>query len=152
MDTTRRAQLVLDIVQHAVDRNFDRAWNLLVEVADVSTGDQMYGVCCAFAETGRQALIRLYGNPGPEALWALTAHDPAEGPQHPAHAFAQRFLTAYANQDLPTCQALYLAASKASTEDYSHSVTALLGDVARLSRHALEELAADGETPATHPH
>jgi len=152
MDTPRRAQLVRDVLQHAVNRDVDQAMQVMGEIAAASNGRQMYGVCCAFAEAARQTLVRLYGHPSPEGLWALAAPDPAEGPQHPAHAFSLRFITAYANGDLSTCKALYLAAANASPEDYSHSVTALLGDVARLARVALQELAAGSEKPTQHPH
>ena len=152
METPRRAQLVMDVLQHAVNRDVDQAIHVMGEIAAASNGRQMYGVCCALAEAARQTLVRLYGHPSPEGLWALAVPDPAEGPQHPAHAFSLRFITAYANGDLPTCEALYVAAANASPEDYSHSVTALLGDVAHLARVALEERTANGEAPAQHPH
>ncbi|WP_330306266.1 MULTISPECIES: hypothetical protein [unclassified Streptomyces] len=152
MDTPRRAQLVMDVLQHAVNGDHDRTVQVMGEIAAASTGEQMYGVCCAFAEAARQTLVRLYGHPSPEGLWALAAPDPADGPQHPAHAFSLRFITAYANGDMPTCQALYLAAASASADDFEHSVVALVGDVAHLACVALQELAADSEKPAQHPH
>ncbi|MGW1157803.1 hypothetical protein ACWD48_06155 [Streptomyces sp. NPDC002519] len=153
MNTTRRAQLVMDVLQHAVAGDYDRTMQAMGQITQDSTGEQMYSVCCAFAEAGRQNLVRLYGHPSPEGLWALAAPDPAGGcSQHPAHAFSLRFLTAYANNDQPTCQALYLAAAGASPEDFGHSMVALVGDVAHLARVALQELAADSEKPAQHPH
>ncbi|WP_324787154.1 hypothetical protein [Streptomyces sp. H51] len=152
MDTPRRAHLVMQVLQHAIDSDHDRAMRLTGEIAAASTGSKMYGVCCAFAEAARQTLISLYGHPSPEGLWALTAPDPADGPQHPAHAFSVRFITAFANGDMPTCQALYLAMANATAEDYAHSVTALIGVAAHLARVAHEELAADAEKPAQHPH
>jgi hypothetical protein len=153
MDTPRRDQLVMDVLQHAVNRNYQRAMQVMGEIAAASTRRQMYGVCCAIAEAGRQTLIRLYGHPSPEGLWALTASDPDNDcAQHPAHLFSLRFITSFANHDLLTCQALYLAAAKAGSEDYSHSLTALIGDVAHLARVALEELATEGEKHAQYPH
>ncbi|MER6926074.1 hypothetical protein ABT314_45440, partial [Streptomyces spiralis] len=80
------------------------------------------------------------------------APDPAEGPEHPAHTFAMRFVTAFANDDQDTCQALYLAAMRASAKDFAHSVTALVGITAHITRTAVEELAADSEKPSQHPH
>lgn len=139
MDNTRRADLVITAVNHAVTCNFEEAMAAIAEIAQASDGQQMYGVCCALAETGRQTLVRLYGQQHPETLRALAAPDPADGPVHPAHAFSLRFLTAFVNRDMATCEALYLAASRASGEDFAHSVTSLLGDVARLARHALLE-------------
>ncbi|MFF3378097.1 hypothetical protein ACFYXF_34740 [Streptomyces sp. NPDC002680] len=153
MDTLRRGQLAKDVLQYAVNRNYDRAMQVMDEIAAASTGRQMYGVCCIFAAVGRQSLVRLYGHPSPEGLWALAAPDPDDAcAQHPAHLFSLRFITAFANRDMPTCQALYLAAASANAEDYSHSLAALIGDVAHLARVALEELARDGETPAPHPY
>jgi hypothetical protein len=152
MDTTHRAQLVIDVLRHAVAGDHDEAMQLMAEIAQASDGQEMYGVCCALAEAARQTLVRLYGHPSPEGLWALVAPDPADGPRHPAHTFALRFITAFANDDMPTCQALYVTAARAGGKDYAHSVTALVGVVAHLTRIAREEPAADGETPATHPH
>lgn len=139
MDITRRVDLVMDVLQHAVNRDFDQAMRLMAEIAGASNGQQMYGVCCTIAEVGRQILVRLYGHQGPETLWALAAPDPADGPRHPAHTFSLRFITAFINRDLATCQALYLTAARASAEDYSHSLTSLVGDVTRLALHAMEE-------------
>ncbi|MCX4858299.1 hypothetical protein [Streptomyces canus] len=152
MDTHRRAQLVVDVLQHAVNSDFGRAMQVMSEIAAASDRRQMYGVCCGLADAARQTLVRLYGHPSPEGLWALAAPDPEHGPQHPAHAFSLRFITAYANGDLPTCEALHLAAASASQEDYEHSVIALIVDVANLASVALQELADDGEKPVQHPH
>ncbi|MGW3657180.1 hypothetical protein ACWD6R_16465 [Streptomyces sp. NPDC005151] len=152
MDYSLRAKLVMDAIRHAVDCDFQIASNLMGEIARNSNGQQMYGVCCGLADAARQTLVRLYGHLGPEMQWALAAPDPDDEPRHPAHTFSLRFITAFANGDMETCQALYLAASNASADDYTHSVIALLGDVARLARRALLELAEGGEEPAAHPH
>ncbi|MGW1801683.1 hypothetical protein ACWCQN_38645 [Streptomyces sp. NPDC001984] len=152
MDTTRRAELVMDVVRHAITGDHDEAMRLMGEIAQASDGQQMYGVCCGLAEAGRQTLLRLYGHPSPEGLWALVAPDPADGPRHPAHTFALQFITAFANGDMPTCQALYTTAARAGAEDYAHSVTAIVGYVARLAQIEQEELAAADETPAIHSH
>ncbi|MGW2700856.1 hypothetical protein [Streptomyces sp. NPDC001340] len=151
MDTPRRAQLVIEMLQHAVNGNRDETMRVLGEIARACDGRQMYGVCCSVADAARQSLINLYGDPSIEGLWALAAPDPDEGCQHPAHAFALRFVSAYANEDMETCSALYLAAYRASPTDYGHSVTALVGLTGYLARAALEELAADSETPTAHP-
>lgn len=153
METSRRGRLAMDVLQHAVNRNYARAMQVMDEIVTASTDRQMYGVCCAFAEAGRQILVRLYGHPSPEGLWALAAPDPDDKcAQHPAHLFSLRFITAFANRDMQTCRALYLAAANASADDYSHSLAALIGDVANLARVALEEMAGDSEVPAPHPH
>nr|WTB35223.1 hypothetical protein OG781_42340 [Streptomyces sp. NBC_00830] len=152
MNSSLRAQLVMDAIRRAVDCDFQIASNLMGEILRNSEGRQMYGVCCGLADAARQTLVRLYGQQGPETLWALAAPDPDDEPLHPAHTFSLRFITAFANGDMETCKALYLAAADASADDYAHSVIALLGDVARLARRALLELAEGGEEPAPHPH
>ncbi|WP_406515576.1 hypothetical protein OH809_24920 [Streptomyces sp. NBC_00873] len=152
MNSSLRAKLVMDAISRAIDCDFQVASNLMGEIFRNSTGQQIYGVCCGLADAARQTLVRLYGHQGPETMWALAAPDPDYEPQHPAHAFSLRFITAFANGDMETCQALYLAASKASADDYAHSVIALLGDVARLARRALLQLAEGGEEPVADPH
>ncbi|WP_327349633.1 hypothetical protein OG772_20335 [Streptomyces sp. NBC_01321] len=152
MNSSLRAKLVMDAISRAIDCDFQVASNLMGEIFRNSTGQQIYGVCCGLADAARQTLVRLYGHQGPETMWTLAAPDPDDEPQHPAHAFSLRFITAFANGDMETCQALYLAASKASADDYAHSVIALLGDVARLARRALLQLAEGGEEPVADPH
>lgn len=152
MNSSTRAKLVMDAISRAVDCDFQIASNLMGEIFRNSTGQQIYGVCCGLADAARQTLLRLHGHQGPDTMWALAPSDPADEPLHPAHAFSLRFITAFANGDMESCQALYLAASKASADDYAPSVIALLGDVARLARRALLELAEGGEGPAAHPH
>ncbi|MFF3406666.1 hypothetical protein ACFYW8_10700 [Streptomyces sp. NPDC002742] len=122
------------------------------DIAAATDGREMYGVCCALAEAARQALIRLYGHPSPQLLWALAAPDPAEGPQHPARNFSLRFITAYVNGDLLTCQALHQAAASAGSQGYEHFLKALIAGVSDLTRVALEERTANSETPAQHPY
>ncbi|WP_073947594.1 hypothetical protein [Streptomyces kebangsaanensis] len=152
MDTARRAELVMNVLNRAIAGDADEGARLLVEVAANSTGQQMFNVCCGFANVAEQVLVQLFGQPTQEGLWALAAPDPAGGPTHPAHTFALRFVTAWLNGDLPTCQALYIAAIRASGKDYARSVCALVGLTAHLARAAAEDLAADREKPAPHPH
>lgn len=152
MNTSRRAQLLMDAITCAIDCDFQTASNLMGEILRNSDGKQMYGVCCGLADAARHTLLRLHGHQGPEMQWALAPQGPDDAPLHPAHAFSLRFITAFANDDMETCKALYLAATNATADDYAHSVIALLGDVARLARRALLELAEGGEMPAAHPH
>ncbi|MEU3342249.1 hypothetical protein [Streptomyces sp. NPDC006668] len=152
MDTFRRSQLVMEMLRHAANGNRDETMRVLVHIAQACDGQQMYNVCCGIADAARQSLIKLYGHPSPEGLWALAAPDPDEGCQHPAHTFALRFVSSYSNGDMETCSALYLAAYRASPADYGHSVTALIGLAGYLARAAAEELAANRDQPASHPH
>jgi hypothetical protein len=152
MDTPRRAQLVTDVVQYAVSGNAAAAVRLLDVIVRGSDSGQIYGMCCGAADVARQSLVRLFGHPSQEGLWAMAAPDPAHDVVHPAHTFALRFITAYTNSDLETCRALYLAALGLGAEEYMHSVSALFSVTADLARLALEGLTADSDMPATHPH
>ncbi|MFK0106472.1 hypothetical protein [Streptomyces sp. NPDC091217] len=152
MDTFRRSQLVMEMLRHAVNGNHDETMRVLGDIVRACDGQQLYSVCCGIADAARQSLIKLFGHPSPEGLWALAAGDPDEGCQHPAHTFALRFVAAYANGDKDTCSALYLAAYRASPADYGQSVTALIGLTGYLTRAAIEELAANDGSPAPHPH
>ncbi|MFB7575372.1 hypothetical protein [Streptomyces sp. NPDC056165] len=152
MDTARRAELAMDVLNHAIVGDADEAMQLMGEIAANSTSSQMFGVCSGFANAAQQTLVQLFGEPTQEGLWVMAAPDPANGPVHPAHTFALRFVTAWCNDDLPMCQALYIAAARAGGEEYAHSVSALIGLTVHLARAAAEELAADSERPAPHPH
>ncbi|MFD7769884.1 hypothetical protein [Streptomyces sp. NPDC059787] len=152
MNTSRRAELIMDVLHHAINRDYEQAMEALGEIALASTGQDMYGVCCGIADAARQALARMYDAPASEHLWALASPDPADGPQHPAHAFSLRFIAAYLNGDMETCSALYLAAYRASNDDYSHSLIALISDAAHLARVAAQETAATPDKPTQHPH
>ncbi|MGW4048846.1 hypothetical protein [Streptomyces sp. NPDC004721] len=151
MDTARRAELAMDVLHHAIGGDADEAMRLMGEIASNSTGQEMFGVCCGFANAAEQVLVQLFGQPTQEGLWVLAAPDPDGGPVDPAHTFALRFVTAWCNGDVPTCQALYIAAVRASGKEYGHSVSALIGLTVHLTRAAAEELAASREKPAPHP-
>lgn len=149
MDTPSRSRLVL---LRAANGDFSQVAPARSDIAAATDGREMYGVCCGLAEAARQALIRLYGHPSPQFLWALAAPDPADGPQHPARNFSLRFIAAYVSGDLPTCQALHQAAASAGPHGYEHFLKALIASVFHLTRVALDERTANGETPAQHPH
>ncbi|MFF3493764.1 hypothetical protein ACFYWS_20695 [Streptomyces sp. NPDC002795] len=152
MDHSQRAAATMQVLRHTVDRDADAAMDLMAEIFAFSDHTQMYGVCVGLAEAAHTALKNVYGQPGPETVWALAAPDPGSGPQHPAHVFSLRFLAAYANGDTAMCRALFGTTLSAAPHDFQHSVIALLGDAARLVRWSLEERAAGQDEPAPHPH
>jgi hypothetical protein len=149
METPSRTRLVQ---LRATNGDFSQVAPARSEIAAAAGGREMYGVCCGLAEAARQALIRLYGHPSPQLLWALAAPDPADGPQCPARDLSLRFITASVSGDLPTCQALHRAAVSAGPQGYEHFLKALIAGVFHLTRVALDERTANGETPAQHPH
>ncbi|MFJ3170606.1 hypothetical protein ACIPJK_07450 [Streptomyces roseus] len=132
-------ELVMDALASTIAKDADRAANKLIEIGSQCTDSEMYGVCCALAAAGQQALTKIYGpdfNRAGGDMFAL--HELKPGTTEPEEMFAMRFLVAYANDDKPTCMALYSAATKASDEDFVGSVSALLINVAGLSRLALD--------------
>jgi len=143
MDTRETSQLVMDALAHAVSGNADGAATALQTIGQQSNGSEMYGVCCALAAAGVQALRSIYGDRAPQSgsagMWVLEQLKPGALDGDPAGAFAMRFLIAYANRDSANCLALYDAAWKASDDEFVESVSALLAEVAGITRLALDQ-------------
>lgn len=136
---TALTELIMDALASTIAGDAERAADKLTEVGSQCDSAEMYGVCCALAAAGRQALTKIYGpsfNQAGGDMFAL--QELAPGETDPAEMFSMRFLIAYANGDTPTCMALYSAADKASDEDFVSSVSSLLINVAGLSRLALD--------------
>ncbi|MER7046731.1 hypothetical protein [Streptomyces jumonjinensis] len=132
MDTTQLTQLVTKAVKQAIAQDKDGALTTLHEIS--KDGDfQIYAACCGFAQYGKAALIKLYGDQAPTpdtGGWGFQALDGASPPE----LFANRFLVAYANDDKVTAPALFRTALE--SEQYVESVWALLGNCAALARMA----------------
>lgn len=140
LDQDEVAQLVLDALAYAIDRDANRAADVLSTLGTGCDTKTMYGVCCAIAEAGKQMLEQIYGDwvpqPGSDDMWVLEQIEPG-ALDDPVRAFSARFLTAYCNGDRGTRIALYQAALGAGPDQYAASICALLSDVARISRLAL---------------
>lgn len=137
MNIDETAELTMQVVGHAINGHSDQAAATLMLIGANSTDHEMYGVCCGFATLGVKALEQIYGKQH-AGDWGLTELEPGSLTAHPAKTFSVRFLVAYANGDTDTCLALYLAALKADDHQYIESVTALVADVAGITRLALK--------------
>lgn len=142
MDNAHASELILHALACAVGKDTNGAATALDTLAKQSTDNQMYGVCCAIAAAGVHALKKIYGeraaNLANGDMWALQELVPGSADADPPHAFAIRFLVAYANEDTATTLALYDVAAGASGEQYVDSVCALLSNVAGITRTAID--------------
>ncbi|MFI1165587.1 hypothetical protein ACH4UM_18725 [Streptomyces sp. NPDC020801] len=142
MNDERLTQLVRDAFHFAVDADAESVATILGEIGTSGDPFDMYKACCGFAEIGRAALTKLYGDRAPdrsrgdmfyiEELQGSLTDDPPK-------AFAARFLIAYCNDDKDTAPALFRAALEAGGVQYVDSVCALVADVAGIARLALDQ-------------
>lgn len=144
MDTDTASQLVYEALAHGVAGDTEGAFTKLNAVCETADSPRMYGVCCGLAETGAHMLRKLYGDHAPktpeDGMFILQELEPGAVDKDPAKAFSVRFLTAWANGDQDTTDALFTAATHASDEQYIDSVCALFADVVGITRLALNEL------------
>lgn len=144
MDTDTASQLIYEALAHAVAGDTEGAFDRLNSVCEQADRPRMYGVCCGLAEAGAHMLRKLYGDRAPktpeDGMFVLHELQPGAVDKDPAKAFSIRFLTAWANGDRDTTDALFTAATRASDEQYVDSVCALFADVVGICRLALDEL------------
>lgn len=143
MSTEDASQLVYDAIAYGVAGEHDTAISKLNTACENADGPRMYGICCGLAETGAHMLRRIYGDQAPknpaDGMFVLQELQPGAISDDPAKAFSMRFLTAWANGDTDTTNALFTAATHASNEQYIDSVVALFVDVIGITRLALEQ-------------
>jgi hypothetical protein len=143
MDRDKLAQLVTTAWHCALTNDKAGASNALAAIGDSGDPFDMYGACCGWAEIGKAALKKIYGdraaNVADGDMWVIEELQPGAMAADPPKAFAARFLIAYCNDDRETAPALYRAALEAGDEQYIDSMCALLVDVAGISRLALKD-------------
>jgi hypothetical protein len=119
-----------------------RAATLLQQIGESSTAHEMYGVCCALAETGKHFLGQIYGDqaPTPEhGMWVMQELTPGGLDSDPPSTWATRFLIARANGDEQQTLALFDASIEADGDRHVCDVAALLANVAGIAKLALSE-------------
>lgn len=143
MSTEDASKLIFEALAHGVAGDGDTAINKLNSVCENADGPRMYGVCCALAEAGSHMLRKVYGDQAPktseDGMFVFQELQPGALADDPPKAFSMRFLTAWANGDTDTTNALFTAATRASNEQYIDSVCALFADVIGITRLALDE-------------
>lgn len=143
MDTDTASKLVFEALAHGVAGDTEGAFDKLNAVCEQADQPRMYGVCCGLAAAGAHMLRKIYGDQAPktpdDGMFILQELEPGAASKDPAKAFSIRFLTAWANGDQDTTDALFTAATHASDEQYVDSVCALFADVVGITRLALDE-------------
>ncbi|WP_319052639.1 hypothetical protein [Streptomyces europaeiscabiei] len=143
MSTEDASRLIFEALAHGVAGEGDTAISKLNSVCEDADGPRMYGVCCALAEAGTHMLRKLYGDQAPktpaDGMFVFQELVPGATLDDPAKTFSMRFLTAWANGDTDTTNALFSAATRASNVQYIDSVCALFADVIGITRLALDE-------------
>ncbi|GGX99096.1 hypothetical protein [Streptomyces fructofermentans] len=140
MDRDELHALTMRAIGAALNLNAREASDALAEIGTRGRAPAIYGACCAFAEVGRTALVKLYGEQVPDLnrgdMWAMHVLDPNKA--DPYETFAARFIVAYANDDKPQTLALFNASIAAGPDDHVCSVSQLLITAAQLTHTASE--------------
>lgn len=144
MDHDRLYELTMKAIGCALEGDSEGASSAMCEIRQNGTWRNVYGSCCAYAEVGKAALIKFYGDQAPNRgrgdMWVLQML-PSAGPD-PYEQFAIRFIVAYANDDKDGAFALFRSAAESSADDYVSSVAQLLATAASLAHGALEHTRA----------
>lgn len=126
MSTEDASQLIFEALAHGVAGEADTAIDKLNSVCEDADGPCVFGVCCALAETGAHMLRRVYGDTAPktpeDGMWIM-----------------QELAPGAMDGDRDTANALFTAATRASSEQYIDSVCALFADVIGITRLALDQ-------------
>ncbi|MFD5571971.1 SOS response-associated peptidase family protein [Streptomyces cadmiisoli] len=130
--------LVQEILRHTLDGRPAVAASILSVVTEHGDSADLFGVCCAAADTGRVALQVLFPDAevGPGQEWQLPPAMADQLAGDPHRLFAARFVTAYLNGDHPLALALFQAAETGGHQERTESVCALLAHVRRLTLRA----------------
>lgn len=112
------------LLDHTVAGEGEQAAPYLDVIVEYGDAADLYGLCCAAGEVGRNALRGVL--PGVRLDPVCDKH----------RRFAARFLAAYTARDTPRTIALFKAVWQAGTEARMESVCALLAYVGALARRA----------------
>ncbi|MFD5798647.1 hypothetical protein ACFWIO_34975 [Streptomyces diastatochromogenes] len=141
MDHDELYARTMTVLNRAMDGDVPGAATALIEIGENGDPFDVFGACCAFAEVGKAALTKIYGDKAPDLsrgdMWAMQMLKP--GSTDPADTFAVRFIVAYANDDKEQAPALFRAALESSGDEYVSSVSALLATAVSLAHTALNK-------------
>lgn len=89
MNHDQLLHLTMTAVNHALDGNAHGAATALMEIDQLGDPFKVYAACCAFAEVGKAALVKIYGDrapgPGRDGMWAMQILD-APAPIRPGRS------------------------------------------------------------------
>ncbi|MEV0016613.1 hypothetical protein [Streptomyces tendae] len=130
--------LASEILRHTLDGRPAVAASLLDVVTEHGDRADLFGVCCAAADTGRVALQALFpeSSVGVSGEWQLPPAMADQLAGDPHGLFAARFMTAFLNGDHAMLLALFQATETAGYQDRTESICALLAHVRGLTLRA----------------
>ncbi|MFF4900530.1 hypothetical protein [Streptomyces sp. NPDC001068] len=130
--------LVQEIMRHTLDGRPAVAAGLLDVVVHHGDSADLFGVCCAAAETARGALCTLFPDAGTAEGdgWQLPPGLADQLVGDPHRLFAARFTTAHLNGDSAMALALFRATESAGQEAQTESICSLLAHVRGLALRA----------------
>jgi hypothetical protein len=144
--------LVQEILRHTLDGRPAVAASLLDVITEHGDSADLFGVCCAAADTGRVALQALFpeSSVGVGGDWQLPPAMADQLAGDPHRLFAARFVTAFLNADHAMALALFQATESAGYQDRTEAICALLAHVRGLTLRAEQGPATPdtGEVPA----
>lgn len=131
--------LTIKAIGAAMNGDATGAADALSDLGTKGNTHAVYGACCAFAEVGKAALTKIYGDRTPDTsrgeLWGMQMlSDDAD----PYELFAARFIVAHANGDRQQTLALFDASVAAGPHDHVCSVSQLLITAVQLSNTVLQ--------------
>lgn len=145
MSSREAAELAYQALGAAVDGQPMEASRLLTRVLQDSDVDRVFALCRVFAEGGRRALLKAFGDKAPDLAngdhWGI--EQLRAGTDDPAVLFSLRFLVAHCNGDEDMCRAHYDVMLAAGGDVRLHGVARLFGDVAKLIREATEPVTGE---------
>lgn len=125
--TEADSRQIFEALTHGVAGDDDTAWKLLAPIVERSN-QAMYAVFCSIAEA---AAFDALQNQKPGEHFGIVVEDTETGEAGsidafpPGIRFASQFLTARANRDLDTADALYMAIYRDSPDDLAIGLRAL---------------------------
>lgn len=125
----------------AVERKTTEGAHMLSLALGDSDVEQVFTMCCGFAESGRVAMVAMAKEHAPifanGESWGITELQPGAA-EDPAAVFSVRFLVAWANGEKDTARALYDGLLSTGEAAAIVGVGRLFGDIAKLIRTAGE--------------
>jgi hypothetical protein len=135
MEREEIKRFAMAALQYTADGELEKAATIVSALAGTGDVRDVYGACCAWAGSAEVALERIHGQPD-GGLWTADGIRPGAMAVRPERTFALRFIAAYANDDPPTTEALFIAATKASGDQGAKSIACLLQMAADINAEA----------------
>lgn len=133
--------IIHEMIGEAAFGDSEKAGELLRKLGMSHTSAEMFVVCATIAEYGAAGLRHAAGDAvlGGAVMVVPRSLPPEMVAEHPAEAFAERFIAAWANGDHEMCQDLFVASLELTDQQHVDGVAALVSLSAHLTRKEYEE-------------